>query len=756
MFKHYLQTALRHFRQHKLSTAVNVACLALGLTCFVVAWGFTAYYDKSDYYHERAARTHILTTTESGSNFTMNVSPWLVAEHLRVDFPQLEAVARVFYPQETALTRDGTNSFAQVGYADAEFLHIFDFPFVHGGGREALTKPRSAIVSQDFAQRFFGTDAVVGKTFRLSGRADEVSIVGVVGPIRQPSHMSTTSMSAVKLSFEVMLSMDVNVAAQGPHRWDNNWYFTYVTLPADGSLGAKEFGDRLEAFARRHIPESASTTSQYSVRPVSEFTAINLDSLVGGVSSTLLIKLLGALVLLVAGLNYANLATAQAVTRAKEIAMRRVVGAHRGQVIAQHIVEGFLLTALALGIALLLLSLSIVAIDAEFFSTVVPLFALMPEFWWMVTTLLATVSALAAAYPALMLARVRPAIALRAGKIKGGPRAIATLLVGVQFASASFLIIAVFIMADQHRELKHAIWNPDQDPIVVVANDLRAAGVDARLLKAELLRIPGVKAATGMHRMPWGLGGNAEPLTASETPGATRVSSSFTIVDADVLRALDMKLLAGRAFSDGQASDAANVEAWNRNDFAAGSDFNILVDELTLGFMGFNSAQEAIGKTLFHPTSQNDTTPAQRMHIIGVVEDSAIRPISLGNPSFYMMDTASAVVPVIRIAKQDVPTTLAAIDATWKRLAPEVPLKRRFADEQYEVSYQFLDAINVAFSLLAVFSIVIASMGLVGMALHIIGRRTHEIGVRKTLGATVGQILWLLLGSFSKPVVIAK
>src|SRR5688572_12326956 len=126
MLKHYLSTALRHFRQHKFSTAINVACLALGLACFVFAWGVATFFGRSDYYHERADRTFIFTTQESGSSFAMNVSPWLLAEHLRADFPQLESVARVFYPQESAVTVAGANAFAQVGYADAEFLRIFD------------------------------------------------------------------------------------------------------------------------------------------------------------------------------------------------------------------------------------------------------------------------------------------------------------------------------------------------------------------------------------------------------------------------------------------------------------------------------------------------------------------------------------------------------------------------------------------------------------------------------------------------------
>jgi putative ABC transport system permease protein len=232
------------------------------------------------------------------------------------------------------------------------------------------------------------------------------------------------------------------------------------------------------------------------------------------------------------------------------------------------------------------------------------------------------------------------------------------------------------------------------------------------------------------------------------------VNAGYTIVEAEILKTIDAQLLAGRSFARDQ--DTADVSAWNANDFSAASDFNIVIDRLLAKQLGFASPQEAVGKTAYHPTSTDDSTPPQRMHIVGVAEDTALRPISLGYGNFYLLNADAAVAPVIRIRKQDVAATLASIDAAWKKLAPEVPLKRRFADEQYEISYQFMTTLNTVFSILAAFALAIASMGLIGMALHVVQRRMHEIGVRKTLGASVTQILWMLLRNFSKPIVIAN
>jgi len=758
MFKHYLTTALRHFRQHLVTTSINVACLALGLTCFLAAWGVTAYYSQSDSHHELAARTYVMTTKQSDSGFTMNVSPWLLAEHLRADFPQLETVARVLYPQETALTAQGTNTFAQVAYADAEFLDIFDLPIAGTNARAALDRPRSVIVSKALALRLFGSIDVVGKTLRVSGREQEVEVTGVVDAITQASHISTTTMSVERLSFEAMMSMDMNRATNAPQNWDDNAYFVYVVLPKDGALTVDGFNAQLDAFSKRHISGGASTTSTFRARPISDFTAVNLDSLVAkdktGLSSDAVLMVLGVLVLLVACLNYANLATAQAATRAKEIALRRVVGANRAQVMTQHFVEALLLTCAALGTSLLLLVASLSAMGGPVLAELLRMFAAMPVFWMMLAGLLFIVSVVVAGYPALVLARVQPALALRGAKAKGGSR-VAALLVGLQFGSASFLLISMLVMNAQNKAMRAAIWSPANDPVVVIGNDLRAAGVNAQLFKQELLRQKGVNAVTMMHRAPWSLGGDAEPISAVAEAGAQRVSSGYTIVDADMFTALNTKLLAGRGFEIDRLTDKADLSAWHKNDSAA-AEFNIVVDRSFVKRLGFATPEAAIDRIVFHPTSHTDATPPQRLRIVGVAEDTTIRPINLGGPSFYLFNDEAAVVPIVRIAKQDVAAALAAIDATWKQLAPEVPIKRRFADEQYEASYRFLNIVSGAFSLLAGFAIVIASMGLIGMALHIIRRRTHEIGVRKTLGASVGQILWMLLRNFSKPIVIAN
>jgi putative ABC transport system permease protein len=770
MFSHYLTTALRHFRQHKLTTGINVACLALGLTSFMLAWGTVAYLGQMDRHHSRSPRIYLMTTqllsSTGDTGPAISTVPWQLKDKLLTDFPELESVARLTR-EDVAINVDGRNDLASVAYADPELLKTFDLRFIAGGATAALNEPRSAVVSAAFAQRWFGTTDVIGRVMRLSNRED-VTITGVIAPVSKPSHLSTEpSTTGLTLSFDALVSMDTyvaileatapDIAGQTTRRWSFNRYFTYVVLPQDGSLSAQYLNSRLDEFSRRHVPEQDGQR-RYRLRPIADFTAIGLDTFAGthatGVSSTAILQALAGLVLLVASLNYANLATAQAVTRTKEVAMRRVVGASRRQVMLQYFFEAFLLTGTALALALLAIGLITWAAGTATLAGIVSVFSGMPQFWACQVGLMLAVSLLAGAYPALNLSRVRPAHALRTARSRSGPRFASTLLVGLQFGSASFLMIAVFVIVTQNRDLKRAIWNPASDPIVVLANNVKGANVDPRLLKAELMRKTGVSTVSGVERMPWGLGGMGAGLAVTADISATQVRAAQNIVEQDFFSTLQIPILAGRIFARDRADDLTVMTAWQR---VGAGEFNIVIDHSLTRALGITNPQDAVGKILYRRLSLTGSTPPQRLHVIGVVGDTLLRPISFGtSASFYLMNPDVATIPVIRFSKHSVATALAGIDEVWNRLAPGMPLKRRFADEQFEQAHQFLNLISGTFALLAAFASAIAMMGLIAMALHVTRRRMHEIGVRKTLGASVGQIVLILLRSFSTPVVIAN
>lgn len=762
MFLHYLSTALRHLRQHKGTTLINLACLTFGFVIFLTAWGRAEYFASADRYHERADRTVIVTRFQPQSRLTVHITSGILSEHLRAEFPQLETVARVMYPQESALVAAGRSQFAVVAFADPEILRVFDLPFVAGDRRNALMQPRSMVLSERLALRLFGTADAVGRTLRLNGRAYDVAVTGVVRSIRKPSHLTVddTAPFGTSLGFDALVSMDVIPEAQRPAGWLQGAYFTYAVLPRAGIEAVRAFDRELKDFTLRRVPKELHQKMSYGAGPVSDFMSIGLDSLarsdVTGVASTTIFKLLGIFVLAIACLNYTNLATAVAMTHAKEVALRRVIGASRGQIAAQHFIEGALLTTAALAIALSIVSAIVASSGWDAVRACIEVFALSPAFWGVLLLAALAVTIGASGYPVFVLSRIRPAHSLRGGAVHGGPRMLATLLVACQFGAASFLLIAVFIMVRQHHEMERAVWNPTSDPLVTIVNEVRAAGVDPALLKSELRRQRGIVSVTGIDRTPWSLGSTTDMLSTSAESSATGAQVSRLIVDFDYFETLGIVVLAGRTFDRGRAADTADIVAWLKADGTGASDFNVIVDERYLANLGVATPEAAIGREIYRATSVDGTRPPHRMHIIGVVARSSVLPMNLGTPVFYLANPDAAPIPIARVSKSDVAAALESVDAVWRAQAPEVPLRRRFADEQFNLSFQALATLNNGLAALAIVASAIAAMGLVGMALHVTRRRMHEIGVRKTLGARAGQIYAMLLRSFSMPVIVAN
>lgn len=764
LIAHYFTAAFRHFRAHKVVSGVNVMCLAMGLTCFIVAWATTAYFAQADARQANASRLYIVIMSDASSpNAPVPVvSPRLLAEHLVADFPELDAVARATPPTEIPVSVDDRSLFADAVFADPPLLEMFELPMLHAAAREASTlleAPSSAIVSRSFALQLFGTDRVVGRTVRLAG-GESVTINGVVGAIPQPSQLSTAESAGALpfgLRFDILVSSDVEPARDSTRRWTSRGYYTYVMLPSDGSFAVDAFNDQLDAFAGRNVSVDDASDLTFRARPAAEVTQLWLDQLVGanatGISSTVVLMILGALVLLVACFNYANLATAQSLTHAREIAVRRMLGAERHQIFVQYLVEGFVLTLLALAVAVACMGATILVVRPAVFAAIAGVLLPMKQLWVFLAALTVGVTLCSTAYPALVLCRVPPAAAHRA-RAQDRARSFSSLLVGLQFAFSGFLLVAVFVTIAQSTALERAITNPGGDPIVVIVNSLREAALDRELLKTELAGQTGVSGVSSIDFIPWGTSFRFADLSPSEDPSAAQVNSSQEIVDPSFFDTMGIPIVAGRVFDPARAADTADVDAWLRGSGAA--DYNVVIDRAMVRRMGFGSPDNALGKVIYRPVSDSGSTPPQRLRVIGVVEDFVLQPLNFGAPMFYLMNPDAAVVPVVRIAKENVATALARIDETWARLAPDVPLRRRFANEQYEAAYGLIGVIDKVFATLGGLACVIATMGLMGISLHTMRRRTKEIAVRKVNGATARQVLLMLLADFSKPIVVAN
>jgi putative ABC transport system permease protein len=617
VLKHYLTIAFRSFRRSPFTASVNIFALALGLAAFVTAYGVVNYWEGSERHFANAGRTYVVTSdleTRDGSIRTGErpMSNRLFGEHLRADFPEFESVARVQVVNAEAGVSNGdrfTRMF--VVAVERQFLDMFDLPFVAGDAAQALREPNTTVLTKDAAARLFGAEDPVGRTVTL-GSVLDTTVVGVIDAIPEPSHMGRSATSSLR--FDVLVSWDTQDTLQAavrareaartgqapppqpapppdapppPENWLGGYCCTtYLMLNRDSPLTEATLNAQLRAFGERHVPPQQAELASLTIGavPVTQLMMAQLNGQLfsGAVSITTLLLALGGLVLIVACVNYANLATAQAARRAREVGLRKAIGAGRYRVMAQYLAEAALLTLAGALLALAAIALIAPALrnglgidlNAGLFTDV--------GFWAFLVTLLVAVTLVGGAYPAFVLSRVPPVEALRVGRSRIGPRFAGTVLVGVQFAAASFLLIVMIVMYAQNLELKRTGLGATSDPVLVVANFPQYSGVDTNLLQTELERLPQVTGLGQAGAPPWSQGNNLAMIGRSPDEQSVIATANQQAVGHGYFSTLDFTVLAGRVFDREHGEDVAPP-----NIFGSGQTLTVVIDDDLRQALGF-------------------------------------------------------------------------------------------------------------------------------------------------------------------------
>lgn len=429
--------------------------------------------------------------------------------------------------------------------------------------------------------------------------------------------------------------------------------------------------------------------------------------------------------------------------------MRKALGAATPSVIAQDLVQ----TAVAVLTAIIVALASIVAfsrfLEDRWRVVILPPWSTL-ELWALLAGLLVTMTIAAGAYPAAVLARTNPSTALRLGTAKGGSRVLRTILVGTQFASAAFLIIAGIVFYWQAQAVRSGALDRFADQYVVIPYDLRGLNrVDFDVVHTELMRGAGIKGVAGINGYPYSGSSGARPVSRSmgEQQAAPRMQDFY--VTHDYFAVMDVPLLAGRSFSKDRADDALPRPGEQTSRVGPP---RIVIDRSAAGALGWSNPQAAIGELIYTGQSLQS-----RLEIIGVVESL---PLALRNQgdsgSIYWLAPHFASTTLVRTASTDIAPALAHIDEVAKRIAPNAAVQRRFLNEIFESSYAAFTMANRMVYTLAALAAAIAGIGLFGMASFMTRRRIREIGLRKAQGAASAQILQLLLWDFTKPVLIAN
>ena len=770
MLTHYLSVALRTLRASPLASAMNVVTLALGIACFVIAYAFVLFWSTAERQFKNSDRIAVFTMSLKlkGDQFSYEGDPRLpavAAKYLKEDFPAIEKIARATGIGPNVIIASGERALrAPAAAADPEFLDLFELPFLAGDSRNALRNPRSVVLKKEFATKLFGTEPALGQRVRIGNLVD-ATVTGVIDAIPEPSHMGRSKIATLQFdfltSYDVVETLDdsrrpANLPAQ-PENWMESKATTYALMPADGSFTLAQLRAQLPEFTRRHLPSELSQFAQIkhgviNVRDVFVNSA-NDKTFLGGVGMTIsgMLLALGALVLGVACVNYANLATARAARRTREIGLRKALGAQRGQVAIQSLVEAGALTLISVVVALAIVQAAMPLLRTVIAADLSATLYAGSRFWLFLAAVIAVVALAAGAYPALVLSNVRPVGALRASRAQLGSKWLSTLMIGAQFAVASFLLIVVTVATLQNQHLISTGLSARSDPIVMIENP-PDTNVDSATLRAELERLPQARGVSEIAQPPWISLSGTLMATSPDKNAPTKLVMTQA-AGFDFFTVFDIPLIAGRVYSRERGDEPRSINSNSAPETKSSTPHPIVVDRGLVEELGFASPEAAVGQLIYSPG--NDRPDASE--IIGVVENHRF--------TFYaMMKTTATMYPlhspldyqVVRVSRDDVAGGLAGIDRVWKQLAPSVTVSRRFVDDYFNDFYEFYLLVSRVLTGIALLAFGISLTGLFGMATLIAGRRMREVGVRKVHGASGARMVAMLLTSFSLPVVAAN
>jgi len=746
MWTHYLASALRSFTAHRLLSFINLLGLTVGLASVVAISLFVQQELAHDRWlpdHERTFRVDTYETIPGRDALDIALAPGPLRDAIRRDFPQVERAARGF---RTSLNvRLGAETFGEdILVADPDFFSVVRLPFVTGTADRAISNPASIAISSRAAERYFGGREAVGERITIFvPEPREFIVSGVYEAIPEQSHMAFD----LVLPFAAYFRPSADGSPTIPESWNGAYFHTYLRLRESSDAAAIETA--LPAFTDRHVPQQLTDLLQvpahefyrFRLVPVSDvhFDGATIEAMKPGGSRTTVLALGGValLILLIAGINFANLTAAKSALRTREVALRKVLGARRRQILLQLMVEAAVLTAIAGLIALALVELAIPWLGAWIGNgTTLP----PPSQWqiWAGLLFLMLVTALAAGfYPSWVASSIRLAEALQrdAGR-RGGGRARAFLVV-VQFTTSIALIVITLAMAMQTHFARNADLGFDRKNLLILRVPAGPEQDDiARALRTNLARLPEIVDASLSSSVP---SDRSEDNLSVTRPDAVRpISLGYHRVDQSFFRNFKVEPLAGR--TDVVRDPDMVIDGERR---AA-----VVINRSALDRLGYARPDEALGDVL--------QTGSLAMTIVGVVPDIHFR--SLHEPvrdELYILDETPGNALALRYRAADLPALLREVDRNWAALVPDQPIVRQFLDDQIGDLYARERAQTALLSVFATIAILLSCLGLFAMVAFSLQRRTREIALRKVLGARSGDVGKLLLWQFLKPVVAA-
>lgn len=739
MFKNYLKVGIRNLLKHKWYTLIHVLGLAIGLSAFLLIDQYIGFERSYDRFHADADQLYRLTTDNIVDGKiqvrdAMSFAPSGAA--LMNDLPEVLSYTTTI-KTNSVVFRKGEEAVEETGVlaVDSSFLRLFNYPLITGQAEDLLARPNTIVLTESMAEKYFGEADPIGQSLEVLGGVNRrFEVVGILEDTPQNTHYRFNMLISLR-SFEDRIRED---------GWNGYNYYTYLRLDERTDLEALE--TRLPALSKKYLGEDSKLV--FHLQPVK---SIHLHSdftfepeVHGSAKAVGFLSIISLFILIIAWVNYTNLSTARALERAKEVGLRKVVGARKRQLIGQFLTESLMINLMGAAAALLLAKLML-----PFFNDLVGKEVLSgifnnPGLLGKLALFFLLGTFLAGAYPAFVLSSFRPIGILR-GRFSNSRSGVLLRkgLVVLQFTASLILIAGTMIIYQQINymlnkdlgmNIDHAVGlrNPDHND-----DEQEEFASKYQAFSNELLRIDGVRQIAGIFSLP---GGGSSDI--SSTSGGVRIVGATERAEATVylnriddrlLETLSIDLAAGRNFDREVAADSNGV----------------IVNEALLGLLGVSDPAAVINEKVQFGRNEDNT----QYPIVGVVQDynrTTLKNRVEPTVFFYSPVTQNT---VLQLSDQQLGPALAQLENVWSRFFPDAPLKYEFLDQRFEKLYVEEKRFGQLFANFSILAIIVATLGLFGLAAFLSNQRTKEVGVRKVLGASIGSIialffkdyLWLIL-----------
>lgn len=743
MFKNYVKTAFRSLKKNKGFTAINVFGLALGLAiCLLIVFYVIdeLSYDRYNVNIDRIYRVNN-EIKFGGNDATYATAPAPFAAAAEREFPDVEHAVR--FRQNGGLSfKKGSQNIQEnhVIYADPAIFSVFTFPMIGGNPVSALKEPFTVVITESVANKYFGNTNVVGKTL-VNKENVNYKITGVIKDLPKQSHIQE----------DIFVSM-ISLAESKDASWLNNNFQTYILVKPGTDIHA--FEKRLKRMVKEHMDPQMQNVVHMSYddfEKTGNFIRMNTIPLKdihlrsnfqaelgpnGNIQFVYIFSVIALFILLIACVNFMNLSTARSASRAREVGVRKVLGSARKYLIAQFLAESMIVTMVATVLALIaawaLLPVFNQMSGKELTFTVHSLTWLIPA----VIIIILVIGCLAGSYPAFFLSGFQPIEVLKgklAAGFKGG--ALRSFLVVFQFSISIFLIIGTLVIYNQLKYIQNKDLGYSRSHVLVVKN-LYGLGKQAKILKDEIKKMPDVADATLSGYTPTSAYKNSNTIFQTPTLDTKNaLNSQMWYVDEDYLKTLGIKLIAGRNFSKDMPTDSSSI----------------ILNETAAKRLGY---KDPLNKMLYLPMDQQAKV-IKSYRVIGVIKDFNFNSLreNVSQLTLVMGEELGAL--NIRVKTSNMPAFISQVERQWKTINPKQQFEYSFMDQDFDATYRTEQRMGKIFVSFTSFAIIIACLGLFGLAAYAAEQRAKEIGIRKVLGAGVSTIVAMLSLDFIKLVIIS-